>query len=71
MSCGAGRKQGLYSALLWLWCRLAATAPIPLLAWELPFATGAALKRKKIHDKLFWLVFKPLLDLHKNRLYSL
>ena len=24
--------------LLWLWCRLAATAPIQSLAWELPYA---------------------------------
>ena len=27
-----------------LWCRLAAVAPIRTLAWELPYATGAALK---------------------------
>ena len=25
-------------ALLWLWCRPAAAAPIPPLAWELPYA---------------------------------
>ena len=25
-------------ALLWLWCRLAAEAPIGPLAWELPYA---------------------------------
>ena len=29
-------------ALLWLWCRLAATAPIGPLAWEPPYAAGAA-----------------------------
>ena len=34
-------------AFLQLWCRLAAAAPILLLAWELPYATGSALKRKK------------------------
>ena len=34
-------------ALLWLWCRVAATALIWLLAWEPPCATGAALKRQK------------------------
>ena len=34
-------------ALLWLWCRPAATALIQPLAWELPYAAGAALKRKK------------------------
>ena len=33
--------------LLWLWCRPAAAAPIQPLAWELPYATGAALKKKK------------------------
>ena len=33
--------------LLWLWCRLAAAARIPTLAWELPYAAGAALKSKQ------------------------
>jgi len=33
--------------LLWLWCRSAAEAPIQPLAWELPHATGLALKKKK------------------------
>ena len=30
-----------------LWCRPAAAAPNGPLAWELPYATGAALERKK------------------------
>ena len=30
-----------------LWCRPAAAAPIPPLAWEFPYAVGVALKRKK------------------------
>ena len=30
--------------LLWLWCRPAATAPITPLAWEPPYAEGAALE---------------------------
>jgi len=38
-------------ALLWLWCRLAAVALIPPLAWEPPYATGAALKSKKKKKK--------------------
>ena len=33
--------------LLWLWCRLAAVAPIRPLAWELPHVMGAALKKLK------------------------
>ena len=35
-------------ALLWLQGRSAATALIPLLGWEPPYAAGAALKDKKI-----------------------
>ena len=36
----------LRSPLLWLWCRPVAVALIRPLAWELPYATGAALKSK-------------------------
>ena len=43
---GHGRSSDL--ALLWPWRRLAATAPIRPLAWEPPYAMGAALKSKKI-----------------------
>ena len=32
--------------MLRLWCKLAAAAPIERLAWELPYATGAAQKSK-------------------------
>ena len=37
--------------LLWLWCRLAATAPIQPLAWEPPYAEGVALKDKKTNEQ--------------------
>ena len=40
--------------LLWLWCRPMATAPIRPLAWEPPYAAGAAqemAKKKKKKDK--------------------
>ena len=47
MSCGVGHREGWDPELLWLWCRLAAAAPIQLVAWELPYASGAALKSKK------------------------
>ena len=36
-------------ALLWLWCRLAATALIRPLAWEPPYAAAAALKETNTH----------------------
>ena len=39
-------RHGSDPALLWLWRRPMATALIRLLAWEPPYATGAALKRK-------------------------
>ena len=45
VSCGAGCRHSLDPTLLWLWHRPAATAPIPRLAWEAPYATGAALKK--------------------------
>ena len=47
MSCGAGHKSGLDVALLWLWCRPAAVAPIRPLAWGLLYATGTALKKRQ------------------------
>ena len=37
--------------LLWLFHRLAAVAPIRPLAWELPYATGSALRRLKTKRK--------------------
>ena len=51
MRCGIGRRRGLDLVLLWLWRRPAATAPIGTLAWEPPYATGAALKRQKKKKK--------------------
>ena len=38
VSCGVGCRRGLDPVLLWLWRRPAATAPIPPLAWESPYA---------------------------------
>ena len=51
MSCGIGHKCGSDLALVWLWHRSAATAPIRPLAWELPYAAGVALKRPKTITK--------------------
>ena len=47
VSCGVVRRRGSDPELLWLWCRPAATALIGPLAWEPPYAAGAALKFQK------------------------
>ena len=51
MSCGAGRRHGSDLALLWLWYRLAAVAPIGPLAREPLYATDAALEKAKKEKK--------------------
>ena len=58
MSCGVGCRQGSGPALLWLWRRLAAVAPIGPLAWEPLYAAGAALEKKSkrhTHTKVYIL----------------
>ena len=47
MSCGVGSCAAMEPVLLWLWCWPAATAPIRVLARELLYAMGVALKRQK------------------------
>ena len=42
VSCGIGHRRGSDPVLLWLWCRPAAVTLIKPLAWEPPYATGAA-----------------------------
>ena len=58
-----GKKEGIINThagssscgsdptLLWLWRMLAATAPIRPLAWEPPYATGAAQEIEKKKKK--------------------
>ena len=50
-----GRRRGSDLAWLWLWlrlwCRPAAVTLIRLLAWEPPYAAGAALKSKTKQNK--------------------
>ena len=53
MNCGVGHRHSSDLALLWLWSRPA--APILPLAWELPYATGAAPKKQKKKKKTFLL----------------
>ena len=59
MSCGVDRRHGSDPALLWLWLRLAVGSPIRLLAGKLPYAPGAALKRKK--KIIVWLITVTML----------
>ena len=41
--------------LLWLWCRPATVVLIGPLAWDPPYASGVALKKKKVKVTLsFW-----------------
>ena len=51
MSCDVGHRCSSDPALLWLWYRPVATAPIRPLAWKPPYATGAALKSKRQKTK--------------------
>ena len=66
MSCGVGCRHGLGPVLLWLWCRLAATAPIQPLALEPPYAAGVAqemAKKKKRSTTYFCMLFLYLATL--------
>ena len=51
VSCSIGHRHGLDPVLLWLWYRPVAAALIQLLAWELPYAPGAALKTENKQTK--------------------
>ena len=62
MSSDVGHRHG--SDPEWLWHRPAAVAPIHPLAWELPYATGVALKRKTKHQ----LVSMSIASSHPERI---
>ena len=51
MNCGIAQRHSVDLALLWLWCRRVAIAQIRLLAWQPPYAKGAALKIPKKKKK--------------------
>ena len=74
MSCGVGQRHSLDPALLRLWCRPAAIAPIGPLAWEPLYVAGVALKSKKTHtnreEKLKTSREKQLLYTHISDLIS-
>ena len=66
MSCGVRCRLGLDPVLLWLWHRPTATALIRPLAWETPYAVGAAqemakrLDKKKKKKRLFSKLYNEL-----------
>jgi len=47
---GVGCRCSSDLALLWLWCRPSAIAPIRPLAWDPPYAVGVAQKGQKTKD---------------------
>ena len=51
VSCCVGCRRGSDPALLWLWRRQVATAPIGPLAWEFPYAAEVALEKAKRQKK--------------------
>ena len=61
MSWGVGHSRGSVPRWLWLWYRPAAAAPIQPVAWDLPYAAGAALKEKK-KDATICLSIYQLMD---------
>ena len=60
MTCGIGQKSGSDPELLWLWCRPSATAPIQSLAWEPPYAAGAAqeMEKRQKNKKIITITFE-------------
>ena len=52
MNSGVDHRCSSDPALLWLWGRPAALTPIGPLAWELPYAVGVVLKKKKDKKKI-------------------
>ena len=67
--CIVGCRHSSDPALLWPWCRPAASAPIIPLAWEPPYAVGAAqemAKRQKNKNKNKVLEKKSYLDFQSS-----
>ena len=71
MSGSIGCKCGSDLALLWLWYRLAAAAPIQPLAWELPYGTGVVLKTNKNKQKTKIKLIIIYIKKHSTLIYRL
>ena len=74
MSYGVGHRRGSDPELLWLWPRLAATAPIRPLAWEPPYAAEAAQeiakKTKKNKNKNYSSMFLMKIEKSSTKTFS-
>ena len=72
MSCRVGCRHRLHLMLLWLRCRPAAVALIRPLAWEPPYAMGAALEKAKRQKKkkLFYMNFLMIKTIAFHLIFS-
>ena len=61
--CGVGRRNGSDPALLWVWLRPAAAAPMQPLAWEPPYAVGVDLKKKNRGREIFRDLVSEILNI--------
>ena len=69
MSCSIGHRHD--SDTMWLWFRPAAVALIQPLAWKPPYATGAALKKKKrLKNNFFAQIKKQSLNGEKDQCFT-
>jgi len=68
MNCGVGGRCGSDLALLGLWDRSAAIAPIRPLTWEPPYAEDVALKAKKEKEKEKRKKEKGKMSLYNNNM---
>ena len=72
MSCDVGHRHILDPMMLWLWHRLAATAPTGSLTWDPVYAVGAALKRQKkkiLNIELLCDLAIPLLGIYLDETF--
>ena len=70
MNCAVGHRHGSDLALLWLWCRPAATSPIQPLAWKPSYSMGAAIKKPKEGVFFFYFCEKYLWDFGRDSIES-
>ena len=66
MSCGVDHRPGSDLALVWLWCRPAAVAPIQPLAWEPPYAALQPWGKKKKKELAIRILTKILIPTNRE-----